>query len=616
VADDRFQWLFELVDKVSGPARAMGKALAVVEKAKDRLSKGAGKKVGALFDQLSDKNKVRIVGVLQRLGEVQSKVTAGLGKMGQGLSYVGKTAMGAGVEMAKIAGIALGGLAIVGAKFAYDSLTFKENTLAGFKVMLGSAEAAESVYNRAVKVAADTSFGAKEVVSSIQKLVIAGFDQNAAFDAFKVIGDIAVVKGSEGVESVIRAVGQIKAKGRLQGEEMLQLAEAGVSQKLVYEALGKTFGKTEAQVRKLQEAGKLTADQAIPAIFEAITKGVSGGKAGSLQEVLSKTLSGRMSTLGSRPFELINAANLSQASGGFGKFIEDMAVALDPSSGTGQRIVGIIEKIGKTFADMFGSPDVAGGLNKMLDIIDPLVTMGLKFITGFGSGFKAFAPAFDAAMRAMGMASPETVDRLARGIETMGTAWGFLTAAIVLGGASVLAVPLGIIEKFQWMVDKVKGAIIEIELTVDRFAQIGRNIIDGLWRGIQEAWTAFMPNWRSLIDTLPYSARAALGIASPSRVFAEIGGFSAEGFAQGFVAANSNAQIAQAVQPPASIARGAGGGGSMAGASINVNVTVQLGAGATPQQAEELGRHVGRGIMAEMSSSFETMAMEIGVAAA
>lgn len=63
---------------------------------------------------------------------------------------------------------------------------------------------------------------------------------------------------------------------------------------------------------------------------------------------------------------------------------------------------------------------------------------------------------------------------------------------------------------------------------------IGKNIVDGLWTGFRSAFDRFLQNVKGLIGKLPKTVKKLLGINSPSKVFAELGGYSAEGFGVGF----------------------------------------------------------------------------------
>lgn len=55
------------------------------------------------------------------------------------------------------------------------------------------------------------------------------------------------------------------------------------------------------------------------------------------------------------------------------------------------------------------------------------------------------------------------------------------------------------------------------------FIQWGADIIQGLWQGIQQAWTGFIEWIHGLVQNFIQGFKDALGIASPSTVFAEIG---------------------------------------------------------------------------------------------
>ena len=59
------------------------------------------------------------------------------------------------------------------------------------------------------------------------------------------------------------------------------------------------------------------------------------------------------------------------------------------------------------------------------------------------------------------------------------------------------------------------------------------NLIDGLISGLNKLWPNLLASLSRLTDKLPEAVRKVLGIKSPSRVFAELGGFTMQGLAQG-----------------------------------------------------------------------------------
>jgi len=67
-----------------------------------------------------------------------------------------------------------------------------------------------------------------------------------------------------------------------------------------------------------------------------------------------------------------------------------------------------------------------------------------------------------------------------------------------------------------------------------RLLEIGHNIVTGLWDGIVGAWDWLVGNVSSLIGSFVQGIKNTLGIASPSKVFAEIGKNMAAGLDKGF----------------------------------------------------------------------------------
>ena len=64
--------------------------------------------------------------------------------------------------------------------------------------------------------------------------------------------------------------------------------------------------------------------------------------------------------------------------------------------------------------------------------------------------------------------------------------------------------------------------------------ELGRNLVDGFKKGIQNAWSNLKDWFKGLFGDLIGIAKKILGIASPSKVFKKIGGFTAKGFGVGF----------------------------------------------------------------------------------
>ena len=100
----------------------------------------------------------------------------------------------------------------------------------------------------------------------------------------------------------------------------------------------------------------------------------------------------------------------------------------------------------------------------------------------------------------------------------------------------VIAIGLGLVEaipKLMASVGKLITNIVSYFFNYD-WGSLGRNLVDGFKRGIQNAWYNLKTWFRNLFGDLIGIAKKILGIASPSKVFKKIGGFTAEGFGVGF----------------------------------------------------------------------------------
>lgn len=95
-----------------------------------------------------------------------------------------------------------------------------------------------------------------------------------------------------------------------------------------------------------------------------------------------------------------------------------------------------------------------------------------------------------------------------------------------------------IIDLGKRMTEKIPQIIADIvvafESGIEDMKEVGGNIIMGLWDGINGAKDWLLDKLGKLIDLLPKSVRKILGIESPSKVFAQIGTYMAEGLGVGW----------------------------------------------------------------------------------
>lgn len=135
-----------------------------------------------------------------------------------------------------------------------------------------------------------------DTVDQFKMLANSGFKIPMARDLVRMSADLQALTGSsESAQFALRAISQIKMKGRLQAEEITgQLAEHGVSADEVYRVLGKTLGKTRQEILAMQKAGDLSADVAIPAILQAVRNQLGVEKSGGFAMKINASSVGGM----------------------------------------------------------------------------------------------------------------------------------------------------------------------------------------------------------------------------------------------------------------------------------------------------------------------------------
>lgn len=121
-----------------------------------------------------------------------------------------------------------------------------------------------------------------------------------------------------------------------------------------------------------------------------------------------------------------------------------------------------------------------------------------------------------------------------------------LVTAIITNAPKLTAAALGIIVELakglitslpnllKFIPQIVTSIVDKFNSLMSKIIDIGKNIVNGLKKGIQSAWNNLVSWFKGLFGDLIGIAKKILGIASPSKVFKQIGGFTAEGFGEGF----------------------------------------------------------------------------------
>lgn len=175
---------------------------------------------------------------------------------------------------------------------------------------------------------------------------------------------------------------------------------------------------------------------------------------------------------------------------------------------------------------------VESGMDALLSFIDT-ITAGLP--DALQMGFDLLMTVAEGIIRKI----PDLIARLPVLISEIAK---FFTANfpkfVEMGGKLIFQTASGIVQSIPEIINAA-GDLVEALLTyfiyrVKGFIDIGKNIVSGIWDGMKARWTD-MTNWiTQKVNGIISTVKGVLGIHSPSKVFAEIGKYSAEGIGVGF----------------------------------------------------------------------------------
>ena len=183
---------------------------------------------------------------------------------------------------------ALAALATV--RFVFINAADIETQRKSLEVLTGSLSKTNQIIKELQDFGAVTPFKSSELIEQTKRLKAFGFETNELVDTTKRLADVAGATGAD-LQGIATAFGQIRAKGKLQQEENLQLLERGVD---ITTELKNITGLQGEAFEKAQRQGKIGADLVNQALINLTNEGGAFFKGASSQ---STTLNGKLSTL-------------------------------------------------------------------------------------------------------------------------------------------------------------------------------------------------------------------------------------------------------------------------------------------------------------------------------
>lgn len=344
----------------------------------------------------------------------------------------------------------------------------KNQTLSMSEAFSKAAPMAKELQSWISKLAIESPFDEQDVSNSFRLAMAYGFTTQEAKRMTQAMLDFAAGSGatSDVMNQVSLALGQIRAKGKLSGQEILQLVNAGVN---VYEVLSGAFGKSTAEITKMIEKGLIPADDAINAILSSFEEFYGGaGKRGA------ETISGLTTSLA----ELKSISLREFTSGAIEElrpFLIELTNLLSSETFKTQ-----LQEWGKQFANVV--KDIIEGIRSLVTWFSGLDEGTQKLVLGFGA-FIALRPLiFGTLSDIVGGASKiiGILPNLATGMKAFQSGMS-LTTALGAAGLSPIAITLGSIAL-------AVGAVVAV------WAQWNKQIVQTNKKGVEavkSTWSDF-----------------------------------------------------------------------------------------------------------------------------
>lgn len=210
-------------------------------------------------------------GVRQALGDTGRYGDAAGKTLGSKMASGASSALKKGLKVAGLAslGVSVGGAISAGLYKGLGRLTAIEQAEAKLKGLGHSAQSVSTIMGNALASVKGTAFGLEEAASVAASSVAAGIRPGKELEkTLKLVADASTIAGRD-MGSMGLIFNKVIAQGKVQGDELMQLSEAGIP---ALALLSKQMGKTTTEVSGMIRKGQIDAQT----FMDAIGKGMPG----------------------------------------------------------------------------------------------------------------------------------------------------------------------------------------------------------------------------------------------------------------------------------------------------------------------------------------------------
>lgn len=412
MADENLEWMFKLYDQLSGPVRAMDKALEEVE--------GAIKAAGGAADKLGEQTK-RTGDESSKAGEKHKKHANDLEKLEKALSNVEKHAKegifeklggsGMGAAVGALAAVEGVKLMIEGAEKVVElfkeafSLALdigKEMVQAGakreslrlsFELLMGGKEQGNELLEQIEQMSGKTKFDDDALAKAARPLLLSGVRGKALHDAIAAAVDTEAILGGgmSQVEGAMSAFQRVATTGEVNSRMLNAL---GINATDYYKDLGNLLGKTAKQAEADSGARKLKPETLLSVLYNQLAQ-KEGGALGIGAMRAADTVEGKLQKLSDLPEnyfkQIVDSPAWERLSDLMGGFLEKMS----PDSPAGKKVIASLEKLfvrlldwlERLFNDGKGIDDLVAGFDHFIDVLKTAVALIEKMVNGLKAAY-------------------------------------------------------------------------------------------------------------------------------------------------------------------------------------------------------------------------------------
>lgn len=412
-----------------------------------------------------------------------------LSKVGGAFKTVGK------VGLAAIGTIG-GGLAALTAKGGFDRALNIERAQTKLKALGHDTQSVDAIMDDALKSVQGTAFGLGDAASVAATLVASGIQSGTQLQqVLGTVGDAAQIAGV-GFKDMGVIFSQVAAKGKLQGDEMLQLMQAGIP---VLQYLADHYGITTAAAQEMVSAGKVSF-----ADFEAAMREHIGGAAQSAGESFDGAM-GNVKAALSRLGETVATPVIN----GLTSMANQAIPIIDNFTATAQPA---LEKVGT--AIQTGLENALPAIGNFFSQAQTVVGQAVATIqSNIGQLMATLAPIVQQVIGTLkGVWDSFTASFSSSG----GTLSGLLgVASTIVSLMSPLGAARVLFEQFGGQIQQIASTIgPQLVSVLNSVAAVLGGAIGGLLPGIQSAISAFLPVIGQIITTVGQIAATVMPVIS------------------------------------------------------------------------------------------------------